>query len=81
VTRELTLLKREMRRVRRKLLDGTGLQEPEPPPEPAREPRRQPSAQPATATITADAEDLQQGASKFETVLKPWLRGFLPSSA
>lgn len=93
MNKELVLLKREVRRARRKLFDGTGLQEPEP--------ERTPDVVSTPAAARRDAYATQPG--EFDSGLpqlmnlqeildasrngrawewlKPWLRGFLPSSA
>lgn len=93
MNKELALLKREVRRARRKLFDGAGLEEPDP--------ERMPTATSAPASARRNAYETQPG--EFDSglpqmmslqemldasrngraweCLKPWLRGFLPSSA
>ena len=73
MTKELTLLKREMRRVRRKLLDGTGREEPEYEPE-------RPSS-PELPNFMPSRDGARASSGRFMDVLKPWLRSFLPGSA
>ena len=72
--RELSLLKRELRRARRKLLDVAALDERSPAPDPGQG-REAPTARTKRDTPRRAADREPSG------WLKPWLKGFLPGAA
>lgn len=76
MTKEITLLKREMRRVRRKLTDATQYEEPE-------YELERPPAHGLPDLMSVQGRIRTASAPERTSVawLKPWLRSFLPNSA